>query len=123
MSYTYTRVVTDEEEAAIKYYVPDTIVDSIDGAGNPVKITVLGVQKELDFLIDTGIAHTLNSYRNIIAKEAEEVIAAKLSEYEVIKPTYDKIEALKAEEAKIVNDILDGKITASDITVAEVVKP
>lgn len=102
MSYNYTRVVTDEEEAAINYYVPE------------------GVKKELDFLIDTGIAHTLNSYRNIIAKEAEEVVAAKLSEYKVIKPTYDKIEALKAEEAKIVNGILDGKITASDITVAEV---
>lgn len=111
--YSYTKTITDEEEQAILYYSPN----EVDEEG---KITVYGIKKELDFLINTGIAHSVNSYRNIIAKEAEEVIAAKLSEYEVIKPTYDKLEALKAEEAKIVNDILDGKLTASEITLAEV---
>lgn len=114
--YSYTKTITDEEEQAILYYSPN----EVDEEG---KITVYGIKKELDFLINTGIAHTLNSYRNIIAKEAEEVVAAKLSEYKVIKPTYDKLEALAAEEKKLATDILDGKITAKDVTVAEVVKP
>jgi hypothetical protein len=44
---------------------------------------------------------------------------AKLAAYDAAKPTLDKMDALKPEEAKIVQDILDGKVAASDVTVAE----
>lgn len=75
-----------------------------------------------DYVQDMVNGH-IDYAKKLAAQNDEATKAAKLSEYEVIKPTYDKLEALKAEEAQIVNDILDGKITASDITVAEVVKP
>lgn len=45
---------------------------------------------------------------------------AKLAAYDTAKPTLDKIAALKEPEAKLVTDILDGKVTADSVTVSEV---
>lgn len=55
---------------------------------------------------------------NYLANEAAKNKAeydAKVAAYDTAKPTLDKIAALDAENAKLVQDILDGKVTSADV--------
>lgn len=56
---------------------------------------------------------------NYLANEAAKNKAeydAKVAAYDTAKPTLDKIDALAEAEAKLVQDILDGKVVATDVT-------
>jgi hypothetical protein len=69
--------------------------------------------------IEQYIAGKLELSRpNYLANEAAKNKAeydAKVAAYDTAKPTLDKIAALDAENAKLVQDILDGKVTSADV--------
>jgi hypothetical protein len=67
MAMEYTRLVTDDEEAAILYYVPR------------------GVKAHLDELIDAGLGHTLASYAAVAAKVVEAEAVAMKAKYEKLE--------------------------------------
>lgn len=94
-------------------------VEAKDEADFEAYCTGKGYANSKAFLDDLLKSHvdTANAY----AAQSDEVAkAAKLAEYDTIKPTADKIAALKAEEAAIVQKLIDGEITAADVTVAAV---
>ena len=57
------------------------------------------------------------SYAEKIAEENDRAtLATKAASYDTAKPTLDKMAALPEKEAKLVQDILDGKVTSADVT-------
>jgi hypothetical protein len=69
--------------------------------------------------IEQYIAGKLELSRpNYLANEAAKNKAeydAKVAAYDTAKPTLDKMAALPEKEAKLVQDILDGKVTSADV--------
>lgn len=55
----------------------------------------------------------------VAAENDRATLATKAASYDTAKPTLDKIAALDEENAKLVQDILDGKVTAADVTAVE----
>lgn len=90
-----------------------------DKDGNPTSVP-WGI---VDYFQDAVNGH-IATFKAYAEQEDATAKENKLTEYETIKPVYDKYEALQVEEAKIVNDLFDGKITAKDIVISEIaVKP
>ena len=100
---TYTITVNDSDVAVF------TAFCNVKGS-KPVANPKEGEPTSTPWTITDYVQDMVNGHidyaKKLAAQNDEVTKAAKLSEYEVIKPTYDKLEALAVEEKKIAQDFV-----------------
>lgn len=131
LALVFTFLATFAQAASYTFTVPDADVATFESfaatkGSTPVAEPKQGEPSTTPWTIQQYVQDIVNGhlqYSKQLKAQSDEVSkAAKVAAYETAKPTIDKIAALKEPEAKLVTDILDGKITADSITAIEVVK-